>query len=45
MGELRRIKPGLIDTRRGVNWWLVLVLVGLLLVWLVILIAVLRVMA
>jgi hypothetical protein len=45
MGELRPIKPGLWHPGRRVNWWLVCLLAGLLTVWFVAVIALLRVLA
>jgi hypothetical protein len=45
MGDLRQLRPGVWDRSRGVNVWLVLVLVGTLIVWAVLIIAMLRVMA
>jgi hypothetical protein len=45
MGKLIQLRPGMIDRRRSTNWGLVLVLAGLLIIWLVLVIAVLRVLA
>jgi uncharacterized membrane-anchored protein len=42
MGDVRQIKPGVWDRSRGFNWPLVAVLVGCLLLWLVLAIAVVR---
>lgn len=45
MGELRHLKPGLWQTGRRINWWLITILAGLLIAWTILVVAVLRVMA
>lgn len=44
MGELRQLKPGLWHPGRRINWWLVAILVGVLIVWTILVAAVIRVM-
>ncbi len=44
MGELHRIKPGMLGRDRRLNWYLVAIILGTLLVWFVLVIAVLRAM-
>jgi hypothetical protein len=45
VGDVRQLKPGVWDRSRGFNWSLVAVLVGCAILWLLLVIAVLRVMA